>query len=50
MKRLLLDTHVFIWWASEPERLSDKVLALCENRDNILMLAKIPISKNIRQK
>ena len=22
--KLLLDTHVFIWWSSEPEKLSNK--------------------------
>ena len=26
--KVLLDTHAFIWWDSEPERLSEDVLAL----------------------
>jgi len=39
MKELLLDTHTFIWWASEPEKLSKKVLTLCEDRNNILILS-----------
>ena len=37
--KLLLDTHVFIWWASEPERLSPKVLSLCEDSGNIMILS-----------
>ena len=37
--KLLLDTHVFIWWASEPERLSEKVLNLCQDSKNTLLLS-----------
>jgi PIN domain nuclease of toxin-antitoxin system len=37
--KLLLDTHVFIWWDSEPERLSPKVLSFCKDSNNILMLS-----------
>lgn len=37
--KLLLDTHAFIWWASEPEKLSPKVLALCEDGGNSLLLS-----------
>jgi len=37
--KLLLDTHVFIWWSSEPNKLSEKVLTLCENIDNNLILS-----------
>ena len=37
--KLLLDTHTFIWWASAPEKLSEKALASCKNRDNILILS-----------
>jgi PIN domain nuclease of toxin-antitoxin system len=39
MTKLLLDTHVFIWWASEPKKLSKKALTLCEDRKNILILS-----------
>lgn len=39
MMKLLLDTHAFIWWASEPEKLSKKVRELCNDRTNILMLS-----------
>ena len=37
--KMLLDTHTFIWWDSAPEKLSKRVLNLCENRSNILMLS-----------
>jgi len=30
--KLLLDTHTFIWWDSEPARLSPQALALCQER------------------
>jgi PIN domain nuclease of toxin-antitoxin system len=31
---LLLDTHAFIWWDSEPAKLSAQVLALCHDSRN----------------
>lgn len=37
--KLLLDTHVFIWWFNEPEKLSEKVLAACEDNKNELTLS-----------
>lgn len=37
--RLLLDTHVFIWWDSEPLRLTSQVRALCRDPENILLLS-----------
>ncbi len=37
--KLLLDTHVFIWWDSEPERLSARARELCQNRENIVLLS-----------
>ena len=39
--KLLLDTHTFIWWASEPERLSTKVLKACESEKNVLILSAV---------
>jgi len=41
--RLLMDTHVFIWWSDEPEKLSDRVLNACQDDDNSLMLSIISI-------
>jgi len=37
--KLLLDTHTFIWWSDEPERLSERVLEACQNSDNELILS-----------
>jgi PIN domain nuclease of toxin-antitoxin system len=37
--KLLLDTHAFIWWDSEPVRLSAEVLALCQDPKNTLLLS-----------
>lgn len=37
--RLLLDTHVFIWWVGLPEKLSERVTTLLGNRDNKLFLS-----------
>lgn len=37
--KLLLDTHTFIWWDSEPAKLSTKVLALCQDQENTLILS-----------
>jgi PIN domain nuclease of toxin-antitoxin system len=37
--KLLLDTHTFIWWDSDPAKLSLKVLALCKDRANIMLLS-----------
>ena len=37
--RLLLDTHVFIWWDSEPEKLSPRAIALCQDPGNDLILS-----------
>jgi PIN domain nuclease of toxin-antitoxin system len=37
--KLLLDTHTFIWWDSEPTRLSAQAMALCQDRENVLLLS-----------
>ncbi len=41
--RLLLDTHVFIWWDSEPDKLSERALALCQDRENELLLSIVSL-------
>lgn len=40
---LLLDTHVFIWLATEPDRLTPRARALCQDvaHDLVLSLASI---------
>ena len=37
--KLLLDTHAFIWWDGEPNRVSPNALAQCQNRANELWLS-----------
>jgi PIN domain nuclease of toxin-antitoxin system len=36
---LLLDTHAFIWWDSEPGRLSEKALSNIQNSENRILLS-----------
>jgi PIN domain nuclease of toxin-antitoxin system len=40
---LLLDTHTFIWWDSEPGKLSQQALILCHNPTNTLLLSMVSI-------
>ncbi len=37
--KLLLDTHTFLWWDSEPTKLSAQALAMCQDRGNVLLLS-----------
>lgn len=39
--KLLLDTHTFIWWVNEPEKLSPKALSLLSDRGNDLVLSVV---------
>ncbi|MCS7304306.1 MAG: type II toxin-antitoxin system VapC family toxin [Thermoguttaceae bacterium] len=41
--KLLLDTHSFIWWDSEPAKLSPQVLAACQDPQNILLLSVVSL-------
>lgn len=36
---LLLDTHAFIWWASAPDRLSEKALSSIQDGENRILLS-----------
>jgi PIN domain nuclease of toxin-antitoxin system len=38
---LLLDTHIFLWLNQQPEKLSENVLALCEDNKNTLYLSHV---------
>lgn len=38
-----MDTHTFIWWDSEPAKLSPRVLALCQDRQNALLLSVVSV-------
>jgi PIN domain nuclease of toxin-antitoxin system len=37
--KLLLDTHAFLWWDRNPEKLPPHVLALCKDKGNELYLS-----------
>ena len=37
--KLLLDTHTFIWWDSDPAKLSATAMALCTDAANELILS-----------
>jgi len=39
--KLLLDTHIFIWWANEPERLPDKANVALQDGANDLILSAV---------
>ena len=39
--KVLLDTHAFIWWDSEPTKLSARALALCQDPANTLMFSVV---------
>ena len=41
--KLLLDTHTFIWWDSEPSRLSPDALQACQNQANTIMLSVVSV-------
>jgi PIN domain nuclease of toxin-antitoxin system len=41
--KLLLDTHTFIWWDSNPAKLSPQALALCQDRANIVLLSVVSV-------
>ena len=40
---LLLDTHIFIWWDSQPGQLSQQALSLCQDAGNTLFLSLVSV-------
>lgn len=40
---LLLDTHIFIWWAMNPNKLSPTVYAALQDQNNTLVLSVVSI-------
>ena len=40
---LILDTHTFLWWDSEPSQLSERVLNLCYDQNNTLILSVVSV-------
>ena len=41
--KLLLDTHTFIWWDSDPTKLSPQALGLCQDRANVVLLSVVSV-------
>ena len=41
--KILLDTHAFIWWDSEPEKLSAQALQICQEANNHLLLSVVSV-------
>jgi len=41
--RLLLDTHTFIFWDSQPSKLSPRALELLRNKDNLRLLSVVSL-------
>lgn len=41
--KLLLDTHTFIWWDSEPAKLSTSALSACQDQANTLILSVVSV-------
>ena len=41
--KLLLDTHIFIWWADQPEKLSPAALSALEDDANELLLSVVSV-------
>jgi PIN domain nuclease of toxin-antitoxin system len=41
--RILLDTQIFIWWDSEPEKLPAGILQMCEDDANTLVLSVVSV-------
>lgn len=37
--RILLDTHIFIWWDNQPQQLPADARAYCEDTNNTLVLS-----------
>lgn len=41
--KLLLDTHSFIFWDSQPSKLSQRALELLTNKDNLRLLSVVSL-------
>ena len=41
--KLLLDTHAFVWWDSEPGQLSERVMELCQKQENTVLLSVVSV-------
>ncbi len=43
--KIIIDTHLFLWLAATPEKLSPKQMKIVENLDNTLYLSSISIAE-----
>jgi len=43
--KLLLDTHAFIWWDSEPSKLSPQAFTLCQDQANTIFISVVSVWK-----
>ncbi|BAY21573.1 PilT protein domain protein [Calothrix sp. NIES-2100] len=41
--KLLLDIHTFIWWDSDPSKLSSRALDLLTDKDNLRLLSVVSL-------
>lgn len=41
--KVLLDTHIFIWWDSKPEKLSPNILNLLQKIDTIRYVSVVSL-------
>ena len=41
--RILLDTHIFIWWDNDPDQLSAQAKVLCQDPANTLVLSVVSV-------
>ena len=41
MKRVLLDTHVFLWWLEDNKRLNEQVKSIIENGENEIFVSAV---------
>jgi PIN domain nuclease of toxin-antitoxin system len=41
--KLLFDTHAFIWWANEPNKLSLNALSHCKDKNNEVILSVVSV-------
>lgn len=41
--KLLLDTHAFMWWHSEPEKIPDQTLSLLQDPNHDILLSLVSL-------
>ena len=41
--RILLDTHIFLWWDNDPDQLSVQAKSLCQDPANTLVLSVVSV-------